>query len=116
MAAAEAPYDHLPVELRPPNRTQSLEITPNSYVYSELFLMRLVLCRGPTYAIAHNPMISHPPWPPPTTTYASVSALTHPYNNTNYKTIIYTSHVHGLLVLDMTNYWMNFVLRCYLFH
>ena len=47
MAAADAPYEHLPMELRPPCYTYREEITSASYGYNEKNLIRLVLHRPP---------------------------------------------------------------------
>jgi hypothetical protein len=52
MAAADARFDHLPMELRPPYYTYREEITSASYGYKEIILIRLDLRRRPTYGIA----------------------------------------------------------------
>jgi hypothetical protein len=53
MVSAAAPYDHLPMELRPPNYTNIEEIASTSCEYSGICLIRSVLRRRPTYAITN---------------------------------------------------------------
>ena len=57
MAAADAPYEHLPMELGPPYYTRREGITSNPYGHTEIFLIRLVLRRWPTYATTHIPTV-----------------------------------------------------------
>ena len=66
MAADNASYAHLPMELRPPYHTNREEIIPISSGYREVFLIRPVLHRHPTYATTHIPTVFRQPWPPPT--------------------------------------------------
>ena len=65
MAAADASFDHLPMELRPPYCTHRLEITLLRSDTIVIFFLPLVLRRQPTYAITQKPTISRPLWPPP---------------------------------------------------
>ena len=50
MAAANGPYDPLPIELQPPYYTNREQITHTSNGYSDVFLIWLVLRRQPAYA------------------------------------------------------------------
>ena len=65
MAAADAPFDHLPTELRTLYHTHRLEITLLQSDTIAVFFPRLVLRRWPTYA----PSCEHIPcqlsWPSP---------------------------------------------------
>ena len=50
MAAADGPYDPLPIELRPPYYTNREQITHTSNGYSDIFLRWLVVRQQPAYA------------------------------------------------------------------
>ena len=82
MAAADAPFDHLPMELRPPYHTHRLEITLLQSNTIVVFFLRLVLRRRPTYAITQKPTISRPLWPPPmphiTISHGDMAMILHP--------------------------------------
>ncbi len=82
MAAADSPYQHLPMELRPPYHTHRLEITLLQSDTIVVFFLRLVLWRRPTYAITQKPTISRPLWPPPmphiTISHGDMAMILHP--------------------------------------
>ena len=60
------PYGSLPMQIRPRYYTHRVEMVHTSYGNNDVFLIRLVLRRWPTYANTPKPTISPPPWPPPT--------------------------------------------------
>ena len=60
------------------------------------------------YAHSNGISPTMPASPPP---YASISALSRPYNNTFWRRIIDNSHGYGSLVLDMAYSWLEVPLR-----